>query len=341
MKKKKVSSREVAAAAGVSRTTVSFVLNATPGKVIPEETRRRVLEAADALGYSPDEEAARLAKRSKHLVALVVRHSESIYSDAYILRLIEGIAPVLHRRRSGFVLVPCGEGTPGAEIVPRVLEAEADGVIVTNTLEDDAGIPALEGAGIPAVVVGTVRGNAVQIDIDNEKAAKGAAAYLASLGHRRIGMIVHAPAAYHAPVARLAGFRSAMAEAGIPEKDCPVRWADFSEASGARAMADMLALPERPTAVFAGNDAIAYGALQAIREAGLRVPRDVSLAGFDDDFPSRFVLPPLTTVTLPAAALGEKAAEMVLDLIRGQEPPERRILLPTHLSVRLSCARAD
>lgn len=338
MKRGKVSSRDVAHAAGVSRTTVSFVLNAAPGKIIPEETRKRVLAAAAELGYQPDKEAARLAKSARHIVALAVRHSSSIYSDAYILRLIEGMAPVLNRRRCGFVLVPCGGRGATPDLAALIRSAGADGVVITNTLEDDAGVPALAIAGIPAIVIGTVKGEAYQIDIDNEKAAQATADYLVQLGHRRIGMIVHAPADYHAATARLAGFRQAMADAGLSPVEASIRWADFSEESGRLAMKELLELRPRPTAVFAGNDAIAYGALQAVREAGLAVPADISIAGFDDDFPSRYVFPPLTTMTLPAAALGERAAEMIVDLIRGRNPPERRTILETQLSIRGSCA---
>ena len=340
MQKRKVSSKDVADAAGVSRTTVSFVLNAVPGKTIPEETRRRILEAAATLGYEPDEEAARLAKSSRRVVALAVRHSSSIYSDAYILRLIEGMAPVLNRRRCGFVLVPCPSTVPGPGIVTLVREAGADGVVITNALEDDAGVPALAEAGIPSLVIGTVKAEAWQLDIDNEEAAMATASYLASLGHRRIGMIVHAPAAYSAAAARLSGFRKAMAAAGLPESDCPVRWADFSEESGRSAMASLLSLARPPSAVFAGNDAVAYGAMQAAREAGLSIPRDISIAGFDDDFPSRYVHPALTSMTLPASALGERAAGMIMDLMEGRKPELRRTLLPTQLSVRDSCAPA-
>lgn len=301
MQRQRVSSKDVADAAGVSRTTVSFVLNAVPGKTIPEETRTRILQAAARLGYQPDEEAARLAKSSSRTVALAVRHSSSIYSDAYILRLIEGMAPVLNKRRCRFVLVPCRSSAASLDIVRLVRDAGADGVVITNALEDDAGVPALAAAGIPALVIGTVKADTWQLDIDNEEAARVAAGHLVSLGHRRVGMIAHAPAEYSAAAARLSGFRKAMADAGIAEGDCPVRWADFSEESGRLAMAELLLAGPRPSAVFAGNDAVAYGALQAIAEAGLSVPRDISIIGFDDDFPSRYVNPPLTTMTLPAA----------------------------------------
>lgn len=340
MKKQGVSAKDVALEAGVSRTTVSFVLNATPGKLIPEETRKRVLEAAERLGYQPDQEAARLAKSAKHTVALAVRHSASIYSDAYILRLIEGIAPVLNRRRCGLVLLPCRQGCSSDELVTMVRRAGVDGVMITNTLADDAGVPALAAAGVPSLVIGTVQGQAYQIDIDNRSAARGATEYLLSLGHRRVAMIVHAPTGYFAAQARLDGFRDAVRAAGLSAADCAVEWADFSEESGREAMQRLLALPQRPGAVFAGNDAIAYGACQAIQEAGLSIPGDISIIGFDDDYPSRFLWPPLTTVTLPAAALGERAAEMIVDLVHGHKLSEQRITLATQLSVRESCAAA-
>lgn len=338
MDKRSVSSKDVAAMAGVSRTTVSFVLNATPGKVIPEETRARVLAAAAELGYEPDPRAAELAKSARHTVALVVRHASSIYSDAYILRLIEGIAPVLNRRRCSLALVPCGGSASGVEMAALARAAGADGALVTNTLEDDAGLPGLAAAGIPAVVVGTVRGGAWQIDIDNREAARGLCDYLVGLGHRRIAAIAHAPERYYAASERLAGYREALESAGLSFDKELVRVGNFSEESGRVAMAELLALRPRPSAVFAGNDAIAYGALQAAREAGAAVPADISIAGFDDDFPSRFVVPPLTSVTLPAAALGEKAAEMIVDLIEGREPAERLITLTTKLAIRASCA---
>jgi len=338
MKKRSVSSKDVALAAGVSRTTVSFVLNATPGKLIPEETRKRVLEAAAALGYEPDLDAARLAKSARFIIGLVVRHSASIYSDAYIVRLIEGMAPVLNRKRCGLVLLPCGATSRQADILDLVRSAGCDGVMITNTLEDDAGVPALSEAGIPSVVIGTVQGSVWQIDIDNRAAARLATMHLIEAGHKKIAMIVHAPSAYHAARERLAGFRSAIAHAGLSDLQCPVLWADFSEESGRLAMQQLLSQPLPPSAVFAGNDAIAYGAYQAVRDAGLNIPGNISIIGFDDDFPSRFLFPPLSTISLPAAALGERAAEMIVELVNGTTPGERRIVLPTQLVERASCA---
>jgi LacI family transcriptional regulator len=340
MKKAGVSASDVARACGVSRTTVSFVLNNTPGKNIPAETRERVREASALLGYSPDPEARSVAKRTRTSVGLVVNHSDSIYSDAYILRLIEGMAPVFNKRRCALTLVPLRQRR--ADYPAIVHEYGLDGLMITNARADDDSMRALSDFGLPCVVIGTVEGlNAFQIDIDNEKAASEVCDYLLSLGHRRIAMIVHAPLKYYAASARFAGYRAALAARGVAVDESLVRIADFTEASGYAAMREILEGGGRPEAVFAGNDAIAYGAIQAICDCGMRLPRDISIAGFDDDFPSRFLKPALTSMTLPAASLGESAATTVIALIGGDAPAERRIILPTILSVRDSCRRAD
>ncbi|HUX38146.1 MAG TPA: LacI family DNA-binding transcriptional regulator [Rectinemataceae bacterium] len=337
MRKSEVSSKDIAEACGVSRTTVSFVLNNTPGKNIPSETRERILETARSLGYAPDPEAQRIAKRTRATVGLVVNHSDSIYADAYILRLIEGMAPVFNKKRCRLVLLPLRQReTDYLEIVKA---HGLDGLMITNARADDAAMKALVELGLPCVVIGTVEGlDAPQIDIDNEKAAFAVADYLLSLGHRRIAMIVHAPLSYLAATGRLAGYRRALETRGLAYDEGLVRIADFTEASGYEAARSILSADPRPEALFAGNDAIAYGAVQAILDAGLRIPEDISIAGFDDDFPSRFLEPALTTMTLPAASLGEHAAAKVIALIDGESGVERRSILPTVLSLRDSCA---
>jgi DNA-binding LacI/PurR family transcriptional regulator len=338
MRKSDVSSADVARLCGVSRTTVSFVLNDVPGKSIPLETKARILEAAKALGYSPDAEARSVAKRTRRTVGLVVNHSDSIYSDAYILRLIEGMAPVFNKGRCELVLIPLRQRA--ADYTEIVREYRLDGLMITNAREDDEGMRSLSSSGLPCVVIGTVEGlHACQIDIDNEKAAFEVCDYLLGLGHERVAMIVHAPLSYYAATARRAGYERALRSRGILPDPALIRVADFTEASGYAAMQSVLAERERPTAVFAGNDAIAYGAIQAVSDASLRIPDDLSIAGFDDDFPSRFLRPALTSMTLPAATLGATAASTAIALMAGRPPPERRIMLETVLSVRESCRR--
>ena len=332
------SSAEVARLAGVSRTTVSFVLNNTPGKVIPEDTRKRVIEAARALDYQPDVNARRVAKATRRTVGLVIGHSGSAYSDAYILRLLEGIAPVLNKARCRLVMVPVRRNLP---IDPAMaLHYGLDGVLVTNLRHAEPDLGALALTKVPLVAIGVVAdGSICQIDIDNHRAACQATAHLLEFGHRDLGMIIHAPLAYAAARTRLAGFREALAGAGITVPDSWIQVADFTEESGYRCMQYLLSQARSPTAVFAGNDAIAWGAMQAIQDANLHIPGDISLVGFDDDFPSRFLDPPLTSVTVPAASLGERAARMLLDLMSGTVPEVRQITVAVDLTVRESVRR--
>ncbi|MDA8425363.1 MAG: LacI family DNA-binding transcriptional regulator [Treponema sp.] len=339
MKKADVSSADVARLCGVSRTTVSFVLNNTPGKSIPLETRNKILETARQLGYSPDVEARNVAKRTRRTIGLVINHSDSIYSDAYILRLIEGMAPVFNKKRCALVLVPLRQRR--ADYPGIIREYGLDGLMITNARADDEGLRVLTELGLPCVVIGTVEGlDAYQVDIDNETAAFDVCDYLLGLGHRRLALIAHAPLSYFAAEARLAGYRRALESRGVAYDENLVRIADFTEVSGYQAMRSLLESGPAPEALFAGNDAIAYGAIQAIYDSGLRIPQDISVAGFDDDFPSRFLRPALTSLTLPAAALGEHAAAAVISLLEGGEKPARRTVLPTILSIRESCRRA-
>ena len=151
-------------------------------------------------------------------------------------------------------------------------------------------------------------------------------------------MIVHAPLDYYAAKDRVDGYRAALEGAGIAYDPALVKVGDFTEESGYDAMNALLEA-DRPDAVFAGNDTIAYGAIQAIYDRKLSIPQDVSIAGFDDDFPSKFMNPALTTMSLPATSLGATAASMLIDLIRGEDIPPLRTEMNATLSVRDSCVR--
>lgn len=334
---KRASSSDVAVLAGVSRTTVSFVLNNAPGKNIPEETRRKVLSAAKTLGYIPNQNARSIAMLKHHTVGFFIPHAGYISCDAYILRVIEGMTPVFNKNRSQLVLQPLKLNQ--VNYIQLAQQDNVDGIILMNTHDGDKGLADLIEAGFPLVVIGSIASRRVcQIDIDNRAAAAEAISHLAGLGHRDIGVIVHAPRSYYAAEERLRGFRDALKTAGIPLRKEWMREANFTEASGYKAMKEILSLKKRPTAVFAGNDVVAYGVIQAIKDAGLSIPGDISIVGFDDDIPSRYVNPPLTTVTNPAAGLGAEAARMMISLLKGEKGAPGVTLLPTRLSVRASSA---
>lgn len=334
-KGRRVSSHDVARRAGVSRTTVSFVLNNAPGKSIPEATRARVLAAARELAYVPNAKARGIAMAKHRSIGFFIPHPGYVSCDAFLYRVIQGMSPVLNKCRFGLVLQPIALAQQNYLQVAR--KDEIDGVVLMNTHRGDHGLTELRDAGFPLVVIGTLPDRRIcQIDIDNRAAVAEAVQYLVDLGHRDIGVIVHAPLSYHAARDRLAGFRAAMAAAGLPVRREWVRVADFTEQSGHDAMAAILARRRRPTAVLAANDVVAYGALKAVQERGLSVPDDISLMGFDDDFLSRYLKPQLTTVCNPAAGLGAEAARQLIGLMRGT-PVARVPRLKTSLVVRESC----
>jgi len=340
-KQRRVSAEDVAQAAGVSRTTVSFVLNNTPGKSITEGTRQRVLDAASRLGYIPNEDARRLARIRSRTIGLFICHSQFVYSDVFITRVLEGMSQAVNRYRARLVVQPVSlRDTDYREIARR---DRAEGIILINAHDEDPALLSLAEDGFPTVSMDLMDDVAIdQVYVDNVAAAREITEYLIGLGHRRIGMIVHAPPVFMSARRRLEGYRSAVEKAGLSYDDALVRHADFSEESGFVQMQNLLDSGAHPSAVFAGNDVVAYGALQAAHQAGLAVPEDISIAGFDDDYMSRFLNPPLTTMVLPAAGHGAAAVEALINRLE-RDPADTaarplRRLLRAHISVRESCA---
>ena len=339
MEHKRVSAADVAQKAGVSRTTVSFVVNNTPGKNISEDTRQRVLAAMQDLGYTPDERARRVAMARRQTVGLYVRHSQYVYTDAFIVRTIEGMSQAVNRHRVQLIIQPISQSYTG-NYVDLVRQDNLDGIILINTQASDAGLNDLITEQFPVVSLDDL-GDTLAIDqvfVDNRGAACQIVEYLIGLGHRRIAMITHAAPTFTASSARLAGYRDALEAANIPYSEDLVRYADFSEQSGHDAMLDLLSLPKLPTAVFAGNDVVAYGALLASREAEISVPEEVSVVGFDDDYLSRYMSPALTTVALPASGMGSTAVSLLVERLSDPDSirKPRRLVLPTHISIRSS-----
>ncbi len=336
MKRRRISSEDVARKAGVSRTTVSFVLNNTPGKQISEETRQRVLRAAEELGYVPNEYARRLAMSRQLGISLIISTTRSTFSDAFVVRLLEGMSQAVNRSRYHLTIAPVPYR--GESYRALVRRTGAEGVILMNSHEDDPGYRDLAQEGVPLVVIGRSEdGRGPSVDIDNRDASRRAVRHLIELGHRDIGVIAHAPLGYHAASERVEGYRAALEEAGIPYRADRFAKADFSEESGYAATVKLLDAGPPPTALFACRDAVAFGALRALNEAGLDVPGDVSLIGFDDDYLSRFIHPALTSVSVPAAGIGSAAADLLIRILNGKAGGEDdRILLPTHLALRNS-----
>ena len=341
----KVTSHTVAERAGVSRTTVSFVLNDREAG-IPEETRARVLRAAAELGYVPSAAAQTLASGQTRTLGLVVCHAQHLLTDAFLPQVIFGLTQVAKGRGYRTLIEPLEDVRAPHAYQELVRAKQIDGLLVLNPRADDRRLPELIDEGFPVVTIGhPPGGHGHSLDVDNVAAAHLATAHLLGLGHRRIAHVGYGSPRFTTVAERLSGYRAALEEAGAPADDALIAFANYSAESGAAAARTLLAraraAPPAFTAVFCGNDTIALGVLAALHEAGLRVPEDVAVAGFDDVPLAAFATPPLTTVRSPLLAMAEAAAHRLVDLVEGRTVAEIATLLPTELIVRESCgARA-
>ena len=315
-----MTSQDVAELAGVSRTTVSFVLNDVSGVKISEETRQRVLEAAHQLNYYPASAARSLASGRTNVIGLVVcQSSTNVFADAFLPEVIRGLGEVAQERGFRILLESVADVTQPEAYVALVREKYIDGLIVSGPRSDDAQLPRLAEEGVPIVLLGQL--NEVDfnfVDVDNIGAARMATEHLIGLGHRRIGLITNAPRQYTACRDRLQGYRLALEAHDLPYDDNLVRYGDFREESGYEAMSQLLASSKRPTATFVASDLVAFGAMEAIKEQGLAIPEDIAIVGFDDVRLARYVDPPLTTIHLPAYEQGRCAGDLLIRLINSR-----------------------
>jgi DNA-binding LacI/PurR family transcriptional regulator len=334
MESRRPTSADVAALAGVSRTTVSFVLNGRDTSISPA-TRERVLDAARQLGYHPHAPARQLAGGRSNTLGLVVRQSpEQIAGDALLAETLRGLTSAA---RSGDFRVIV-EAIDGGETAYADLlrSRRVDGLILSGPRSDDPQLDAIVSEGFPIVLQGSLPGMRVaSVDVDNAAGARGAVEYLIGIGHRRIGCITNAPLAYTAARERVDGWRAALRDAGIDARDEWLEEGAFDAPSGHRAVERLIARAPDLEALFIASDVVALGAVGGLRAMGRRVPEDLSVVGFDDVPLAAFFEPPLTTVHLPAYELGHAAGVALLDRIIEPTVPSRT-LLPTELVIRAS-----
>jgi DNA-binding LacI/PurR family transcriptional regulator len=336
---KRVTARDVAELAGVSRTTVSFVLNDVPGMRISEETRNRVLEAARQLDYQPNISAQRLVTGQTRILAYVERQTpERAFADAFLPQVLRGVHDAASASNYEVLFAPVPLEN-GANRCDRLLRGgHVDGIILSGPRTDDLELRQLLETEAPIVLQGNWPGVAVaSVDIDNVKAAKLAVEHLLGLGHERLGMIVHAPLAYTAAAARLQGYQEVLGSNGLTPEANHFIVADFTPASGEEAMEALLQSGPPPSAVFVSSDTVAIGAIRAAQRLGYRIPEDLAIVGFDDIPMAVYTEPPLTTIRLPAYGIGWGAADLLIRLINNEEVRETSVLLDTELVSRESC----
>lgn len=341
MAEKRITSQDVADFAGVSRTTVSLVLNDVKGFNISPETRQRVRQAAENLGYVPNATAQALAtKRAKAIGLVMTRSPHHIASDTFLPQIIGGLLDVIRENKLRLLIESVDVEHQDRAYLELIRAKHIDGMILLTPRLDDAGLKRLEEADVPTVLMGKLENSSLfSVDVDNRLAAKIAVKYLLDLGHTEIACISNAPASYSASPERILGYKDALEENGISPVDALIRYADFDPQSGFKSMKSLLQTGKKFTAVFVASDNVAMGAKSALRDAGLRIPEDVSIVGFDDIPWAQFSDPPMTTIHLPAQELARTACVTLMDLMKGVEIDAREKVLDTVLVIRQSCRK--
>lgn len=339
MKPRRVTSQDVADAAGVSRTTVSLVINKVPGAQISEETRRRVIAAALELGYVPDAAARALVSRRSQIIGLVLaRRPGQVATDGFLTQMLDGLLEVVHNSDLRLLFDIVDPEHQKKAYLELVRAKHIDGIILSGPRFDDEALLALEKDKVPVVLIGRLPGSDIpSVDIDNCSAARTAVEHLIKLGHSRIACITNASLSYTAAADRLTGYRTALEGAGIPYDQRLVRFGDFNVESGYKQMHILLNKKVHFTAIFVASDEVALGVKAAIREHGLRIPQDIAMVAFDDLPISAYVDPPLTTIAVPAVQLARQASAMLIKLLKNEELSHRQLILNSSLQIRMSC----
>lgn len=334
----RVTSREVADRAGVSRATVSFVLNGVRTDRVSDATRERVLRAARELSYIPDAAARTLVSGKSATIGLVVSRAEHIRVDAFVPQILHSLAQVCSARDHRLILETSDPGQSTYEYDQLIGSRQIDGLVVLNPDPRDERLAALIEREFPIVLIGAHPHPCVPtVAVDSVLAMRQATEHLIRLGHRRIGFIHYREVVDPGMGGRFKGYRLALEAAGLRFDDRWVRSGNFNAESGYQAMLSLLTEAERPTAVVMGNDTIALGAMAAVVESGLRVPDDVAVVGFDDIPLARYAVPALTTVGLPASEMAVTCGHMILDLIANGRLDSPKRWFPAELVVRRSC----
>jgi len=328
---RRVTIATIAQQVGVSVPTVSKVINGRSD--VAPETRRRVEAAIRDRGYHRSDRFVRRAQ----LIEVLFHELES----AWALEILMGVEHVARENDLAVVLSEMqGRHTPGRGWIEGVLARRPTGVIAVFSDLSESLRTQLRTRGIPLVVVdptGEPLHDIPSIGATNWNGGLAATRHLLGLGHRRIG-VISGPEQILCSRARLDGYRAAMDEAGVPVDPRLIRRGAFHINEGIEEGRALLALPDPPTAIFAGNDLQALGVYQVAREARLHIPEDLSVVGFDDLPVANWVGPPLTTIRQPLAQMAITAARLVLALARGEQPAQTRVELATELVVRESTA---
>ncbi len=322
----------------MSRTTVSYVLSNRPGISVSPKTRKRVLVTARKLGYVPNSAAEMLVTGRSRSIGLVLSRPELISVDGFIPIMIYGLNEVC-RERGYRLSMEAVHDPPGADDYLDLAKSKRiDSMIVINPRKGDSALRKVMESKFPVLVWGSSeRPQESAIATQENQASCQVTSHLISLGHQRIAHIGHASLEYVAVHRRLGGYCAALRAAKLPFDEALFVEGDFTFESGYRAMKQILASNAHPTALFAGNDTIAFGAMLAIHEAGLSIPEDFAVVGYDDLPIATYACPPLTTVRTHAFEQGKLLAEAAIGLMDKERIGSQQDVLPLELIIRESC----
>jgi LacI family transcriptional regulator, galactose operon repressor len=324
---------EIAQAAGVSVSTVSRALS--NGKYpLKQETRQSILKLAEEMGYKPNLVARSLQSSRSHLVGVIVDRMQSPFAAA----TVEGIQDGL--RNAGYsisIAYSNRDQTIATQAIHTFYSHQVDGIIILNSWLHTFNDPILSLQDRPFVFINRLFGSSRQncVGPGDRQGARLATQHLVDLSHRRIGYI-NGMEDWIEAQNRLAGYYDVLTERGLPVDEALIRHGNWSIESGYEAAQELLALADRPTAIFAANDIMALGAMYAIQKAGLEVPRDVAIVGYDDRDFAAWIRPALTTVRMPSYEMGQAAARLLLEQINKKEL-EDATQVTGKLIVRESC----
>jgi LacI family transcriptional regulator len=318
---------DVARRAGVSPTTVSFVLNDVAGSGIPEETRRRVRASARELRYRPNATARLLRTDRSHAIGFV---TDEIASTPFAGNVIEGAQEAAWEAGKILMIVNTGENRRIEEAaVGMMLERRVEGIIHA-AMYHRAVRPPADSREVPAVLLNcfSEAGSWASVVPDEASGGRTATEVLLDKGHERVGFINLHPE-LPAAIGRLQGYKRALEARGLPFDHSLVRNGDGTARSGYRLAAELMRAPDPPTAIFCGNDQTAMGAYEALKERGLRIPEDVAVVGFDNqELIAAQLRPALSTVALPHYEMGRWAVGCLIEQAEsGKAPPTRHAIV--------------
>ena len=331
---------EVARVAGVSRSTVSRVINGE--RWVSEKSRARVEEAIRLLNFHPNSAARSLASRRTRIIGILIpAHVSDIFEEPFFAQLIQGAIEACNSRDHDLMLLmdPSADPLIAERLYRRIIQGRhLDGIVIAASVVEDPIIGQLEADHFPFVLVGRHPQRQISfVDVDNRLAAQQVVEHLIGHGYRTIAMIAGASNMI-ASIDRQGGYVDALSAAGIPFDPALVVHGEFTRRGGYRAMQELLARPgAAPRAVFVASDTMASGALQALRDSGCRVPDDMAVFGFDGSERTTVSQPILSTVVQPIAEMGREAVRVLLDAIEVPERDPVQRSLPTQMLLRRSC----